>query len=91
MLNPHARSWTVSQAKTHLSTLLRRAKAGEPQIIGAREQYVLIPLKDFQKQQRPPIGTWLIQEGANVALEDDDVILPSRHDDRPIALADVAG
>jgi len=41
MLNPQARSWTVSQAKTHLSTLLRKAKAGEPQIIGTREQYVL--------------------------------------------------
>jgi len=91
MLNPRTAPWTVSQAKTHLSTILRRAKAGEPQIIGAREQYVLMPLKDFQKQHRLPIGTWLIREGANVALEDDDVILPSRHDDRLVAFADTAG
>jgi len=48
-------------------------------------------LKDFQQQQRPPIGTWLIQEGAKVALEDDDVLLPSRHDDRPVTFADAPG
>jgi len=28
-----------------------------------------------------PIGTRLIQEGAKIALEDTDVVLPSRHDD----------
>jgi len=91
MLNQHVKSWTVSQAKTHLSTILRRAKAGEPQIIGTREQYVVIPLEEFQKQQRPPIGTWLIREGAKVAFEDAHALLPSRHDDRPVPFADGAG
>jgi len=89
MLNQHVGAWTVSQAKTHLSTILRRVKAGQPQIIGAREQYVIVPLEVFQKQQRPPIGTWLIQEGAKVALEDADVVLPSRHDDRLVAFEGV--
>jgi len=91
MLNQQDGTWTVSQAKTNLSTILRRAKAGTPQIIGAREQYVVVPLDVFQKQQRPPIGTWLIQEGAKVALEDEDVILPSRHDDRPVPFEGMAG
>jgi len=50
MLNQHLGAWTVSQAKTHLSTILRRAKAGQPQIIAAREQYVIAPLEVFQKQ-----------------------------------------
>jgi len=84
MLNKQVGAWTVSQAKTHLSTILRRAKAGEPQIIGTREQYVVVPLDVFREQQRPPVGTWLIEEGAKVALEGEDVILPSRHDDRPV-------
>jgi len=91
MLNKQAEAWTVSQAKTHLSTILRRAKAGEPQIIGAREQYVVVPLDVFRKQQRPPVGTWLIAEGAKVALEDQDVVLPSRHGDRPAPFADAPG
>jgi len=91
MLNKQARMWTVSQAKTHLSTILRRAKAGEPQIIGAREQYVVVPLDVFQKQQRPPVGTWLIEAGAKVALDDADVILPSRHEDRLVVFEDTTG
>jgi len=91
VLNQETEAWTVSQAKTHLSTILRRAKAGEPQIIGTREQFVIVPLDTFQKQQRPPIGTWLIQEGAKVALEDQDVILPSRHNERPVPFEDMTG
>jgi len=83
-----AQVWTVSQAKTHLSTLLRRAKAGEPQVIGTRDQCVLIPLSEFQKKQRLPLGSWLIQEGAKLALDDEDLILPSRKDSRPIPFAD---
>jgi len=90
MLNQHVGAWTVSQAKTHLSTILRRAKAGQPQIIGAREQYVIVPLEVFRKQQRLPIGTWLIQEGAKLAFEDADVVLPSRHDDRLVPFEDAA-
>jgi len=71
----------------HLSTILRKAKSGEPQIIGAREQYVIVPLSDYQKQQRPPIGTWLVEEGAKLSLPDEDVCLPSRHDARDVPFA----
>jgi len=80
--------WTVSQAKTHLSTILRKAKAGEPQIIGTREQYVLIPLEAFQQSQRMPFGAWLVQEGAKIGLEDEDVVLPSRKSSRPIPFSE---
>jgi len=37
---------------------------------------------------RLPVGTWLIQEGAKLALEDEDVVLPSRKDTRPIPFSD---
>jgi len=88
MLNTQTRPWTVSQAKTHLSTILRRAKEGTPQIIGAREQYVIVSLAEFQKQRGIPIGTWLIEEGAKLSLRDEDVFLPSRHDTRAVPFAD---
>jgi len=88
MLTTHTRPWTVSQAKTHLSTILRKAKAGTPQIIGAKEQYVIVPLAQFQKQQRLPIGTWLLEEGAKLSLEDTEGFLPSRHDARTVPFAD---
>jgi len=84
----HTTPWTVSQAKTHLSALLRLAKAGEPQIIGTREQYVVMPLSDFQKQRPVPIGSWLIAQGAKLALAEEDVLLPSRHDTRDVPFAD---
>jgi len=83
-----ARPWTVSQAKAHLSTLLRHAKAGQPQIIGTREQYVVVPLAQWREQQRTPLGTWLVEEGAQLALDDGDVILPPRHNTREIPFSD---
>jgi len=88
MLNQTEMPWTVSQAKTHLSTILRKAKAGKPQIIGTREQYVVVPLDEFNKQQQRPIGTWLVQEGPKVGLKDNELVLPSRHHDRPVSLGE---
>jgi len=90
MLDLSSKPWTVSQAKTHLSALLRRAKSGQPQIIGAREQYVVLPLEDYQKRQpvRLPIGDWLIEQGEKLALADEDVVLPARHEARDIPFAD---
>jgi len=86
-ITPHTRPWTVNQAKTHLSAILRKAKEGEPQIIGTREQFVLVPLEKFQQSQEMPIGSWLAQEGPKVGL-DDDLPLPSRTHDRPIVLGE---
>jgi len=88
MLDQTVVPWTVSQAKTHLSTILRKAKAGTPQIIGTREQYVVVPLAQFNKQQQRPIGTWLAQEGPKVGLQDNELVLPSRHHDRPVSLGE---
>jgi len=88
MLNLASPPWTVSQAKTHLSTILRKARAGEPQVIGTREQCVLLPLAAFQQQQRPPLGSWLVQESAKLALDDENLLLPSRQDRRPIPFLD---
>jgi len=90
MLNPATTPWTVSQAKTHLSTILRKTRAGEPQIIGTREQCVLLPLEAFQQRHRIPLGTWLVRESAKLALDDADLVLPSRKDSRPMPFADEA-
>jgi len=88
MLDVSTKPWTVSQAKTHLSALLRRAKSGQPQIIGAREQYVLLSLADYQNGQRPPIGDWLIEQGAKFTLADKSIELPPRHERRDTPFAD---
>ena len=45
--------WSVSDAKSHLSEILRRARAGEPQIVGAQDPCVVISMKDFEQRQRP--------------------------------------
>jgi len=88
MQTQQSQSWTVNQAKTHLSTLLRKARAGEPQIIGTRDQCVLVSLSEYQKKKRLPLGTWLIQEGAKVGLREGDVILPPRDNGRPVSIGD---
>ena len=56
--------WTVDDAKVDLSEILRRAKAGEPQVIGTREPCVVISTETFAALTRPDdehLGRWLIQ------------------------------
>jgi prevent-host-death family protein len=56
--------WTVEDAKVHLSEILRRARAGEPQVIGTREPCVVISAETFATLTRPDdqhLDRWLIQ------------------------------
>ena len=54
--------WTVSEAKTHLSEILRRAEEEGPQQIGKRRQFVVVPAKQWNAMSKPqkPMGQWLI-------------------------------
>lgn len=67
--------WLVSEAKSHLSEVLRRAKKRGPQIIGTREQYIVVPREDWEEKLRTsePLGKWLLDNSPKV-----DFTLPDR-------------
>jgi hypothetical protein len=52
--------WTVQDAKTHLSEVLRRARAGEPQRIGLADACVVIAERDWAVAQASDLGAWLV-------------------------------
>lgn len=53
--------WSVPDAKAKLSELLRKARAGEPQVIGMQDPCVVISMDEYRRL-KPPIhlGQWLI-------------------------------
>ena len=56
--------WTIEDAKVHLSEILRRARAGEPQVIGAQDPCVVISAEAFATLTRADdqhLGRWLIR------------------------------
>lgn len=75
--------WSVSDAKAHLSQVLRLARAGEPQTIGSQNPCVLVPLAEYEKllrgEGRGHDGDWLIRATAQIGAE---IELPSRAQDR---------
>lgn len=75
--------WSVPDAKARLSELLRRARAGERQIIGSQNPCVVLSLDDFKDLQTKAgeahPGRWLIRNAPRGA----DFEPPSRSDDRP--------
>jgi prevent-host-death family protein len=44
--------WTLDQAKSEFSDLLRRVDAGDPQIIDAGPPYVVISMADYERLTR---------------------------------------
>ncbi len=77
------RVWTVAEAKSRLSEILRLAETEGPQRIGVRKSFVVVPAEVWQAQASPrkPLGQWLIENvprGLNLEI-------PSRdEDDREI-------
>jgi prevent-host-death family protein len=73
--------WSVAEAKAQLSEILRRARAGEPQVIGAREPCVVISAQAFEAkfQTKGHDGAWLVDRAPRAAV---DIALPSRAEDR---------
>jgi prevent-host-death family protein len=54
--------WSVQDAKSRLSEVLRRARAGEPQTIGTQEPCVVLSADDYAKSTgRIHLGRFLIE------------------------------
>ena len=68
--------WTVSQAKTHLSEVLRRAEEEGPQQIGKRRPFVVVPARQWNANSpsRKTMGKWLVDnvpQGVNLNIHID--------------------
>jgi len=71
--------WSVAKAKAELSEILRRARAGEPQVIGAHDPCVVVSAKTYQDSIAPHDGRWLAEVARRLGV---DIPLPDRSEDR---------
>ena len=77
--------WTVQNAKSHLSEILRRARAGELQRIGEKEPCVVVSEKAWAALQGGKhLGRWLVEN----APRGEPLELPSRKTRRGDPFAD---
>ena len=80
--------WTVAQAKAKLSSVLKRAREGELQIIGTKDPCVVISMIEYKRltslQERPHLGRWLVENLRGLGK----IELPSRDESRPSPFAD---
>lgn len=80
--------WTVAEAKSRLSEVLRRASEIGPQQIGKQRPHVVVPLDQWRAraQPEPNFGAWLVENAPRGC----EIELPSRDDgDREIPFADL--
>lgn len=70
------KSWSVQAAKAKLSEILRRARAGEPQIIGTEEPCVVVSEQTWRRMSRSgdDFGRWLVKTAPRGA----PLMLPKR-------------
>jgi prevent-host-death family protein len=73
--------WSVAEAKAQLSEILRQARKGDPQFIGAQDPCVVISLATYQTKiaEADHDGLWLVKQTQRLACE---VPLPPRSEDR---------
>ena len=79
--------WTVAEAKSRLSEVLRRASEIGPQQIGKHRPHVVVPLDQWRASARrePNFGAWLVEN----APQGCEIDLPNRDDgDRETPFAD---
>ena len=80
--------WTVAEAKSRLSEVLRRASEVGPQQIGKQRPHVVVPLDEWLARAGPApgFGEWLVENAPRGA----EIELPSRGDgDREIPFANL--
>lgn len=84
-LSEQDKAWTISEAKTHLSEILRLATEVGPQRIGTRKSYVVIPESQWRELSEPkkPLGQWLVEDMPRVLPEGEGLELPSRVEPEP--------
>jgi prevent-host-death family protein len=73
--------WSVADAKAHLSEILRKARGGSPQVIGAQDPCVVISLETYQDRVAGAEhdGRWLVEMTSRLGC---DIPLPPRGEDR---------
>lgn len=73
--------WSVADAKAQLSEILRQARKGEPQFIGAQDPCVVVSLETYQTHMAGADhdGLWLLDQAASLQ---GGIPLPSRREDR---------
>lgn len=69
------KQWSVQTAKAKLSEILRRARAGEPQVIGTEQPCVVISEQAWSSANAhgEELGRWLVEKtprGAALQLPD---------------------
>lgn len=74
-----AKVWTVAEAKSRLSEVLRLSEEEGPQRIGTRQSYIVVPESVWRKMTgegspRPPMGHWLLHH----MPRGEELALPSR-------------
>jgi prevent-host-death family protein len=81
-------NWSVADAKARLSEVLRLAREGRPQVIGAQQPCVVITLEEYQrtKSQAHP-GLALLALGERLGGVEFE--LPPRERARPVDMPDV--
>lgn len=81
-MNSKLETWTVQEAKAHLSELMRKARAGHPQRIGTSDDdaCVLLTARQWAELNKPKmhLGRWLVEN----APRSGELKLPSRKDKR---------
>ena len=75
--------WSIVEAKSQLSEILRRARAGQPQTIGSQNPCVVVSVEDFEAKFADHDGAWLLTQAAKLGA---DLKLPSRQEDRSDAI-----
>lgn len=82
------RVWTVADAKTRLSEVLRRSEEEGPQLIGTRKEFVIVPARVWYEKNQPqqPLGQWLIENMPRLG----GIEVPSRQEERerPVPFGD---
>ena len=70
--------WTVAEARSRLSEVLRRASEMGPQQIGKRRPHVVVPLDQWLARVEPErnFGAWLVENAPRGC----EIELPSRED-----------
>lgn len=57
--------WSVPDAKSKLSEVLRRARSGERQIIGTQNPCIVLSMEQYEQLQRASgevhLGRWLVE------------------------------